>query len=199
MGVIRWELGDRLPTIDAGPVRLRWLTEADVPALFAIFGDAEVTRYWGFGTLPDEAAASALLVDIQGQFRAGTLFQWGIEADGKIVGTCTLCSISLENRRAELGFALGRPHWGFGHMTAALPALLGFAFGRLELHRLSADTDPRNAGSIRVLKRLGFRQEGVLREHYLVAGEPQDAVVFGLLRSEWERETTLRIQVSQGV
>ena len=40
-----FELGDRLPTLDAGRVRLRWLTDADIPALFAIFGDPEVTRY----------------------------------------------------------------------------------------------------------------------------------------------------------
>jgi RimJ/RimL family protein N-acetyltransferase len=72
-------------------------------------------------------------------------------------------------------------------MAAALPAVLAFAFGRLGLHRVFADTDPRNAPSIRALERLGFVREGVLREHYLVQGEPQDAVVYGLLRSEWAR------------
>jgi RimJ/RimL family protein N-acetyltransferase len=183
-----FELGDRLPTLDAGRVRLRWLTEADVPALFAIFGDPQVTRYWGFATLPDPVAAAELLNDIHREFRDGTLFQWGVEiTGGPLVGTCTLARLDLTNRRAELGFALGRAFWGRGYMTAALPAVLAYAFGRLGLHRVCADTDPRNVRSIRALERLGFLREGVLREHYLVQGEPQDAVVYGLLRSEWAR------------
>jgi [ribosomal protein S5]-alanine N-acetyltransferase len=183
-----FNLGDRLPTIDAGRVRLRWLTEADIPALFDVFGDPAVTRFWGFATLPDLLAAAALLADIHAGFRAGTLFQWGVEARGAVVGTCTLADLDPANLRAELGFALGRAHWGRGHMAAALPAVLSFAFGRLGLHRVFADTDPRNAPSIHHLERLGFRREGALREHYQVAGEWQDGVVYGLLRSEWAPE-----------
>jgi RimJ/RimL family protein N-acetyltransferase len=185
MGAADFDLGDQLPTLDAGRVRLRWLTEADVPALFAVFGDPAVTRYWGFSTLPDPTAAAALLANIHDQFRAGTLCQWGVEAGGAVVGTCTLVALDSANRRAELGFALAREHQGRGYMAAALPAVLRFAFVRLGLHRVFADTDPRNAPSIRALERLGFRREGVLLEHYLIAGEPQDAVVYGLLQSEW--------------
>lgn len=166
-------------------MRLRWLTEADVPALFGIFGDEEVTRYWGFAVLPDEKATAALLLEIVLGFRERTLFQWGVEAEGRIVGTCTLARFDADNRRAELGYALGRAYWGKGYMAKALPALLVFAFEQLNLHRVFADTDPRNVPSIRVLERLGFRREGLLREHYLVQGEPQDAIVYGLLRSEW--------------
>jgi len=180
-----FNLPDRLPTIDAGRVRLRALSDQDTAALFAIFGDPEVTRYFGFAALEDLAAAAALLADVHEGFRTGTLFQWGVETtDGALVGTCTLARLDAANRRAELGFALGRVYWGQGYMAAALPALLAFAFQRLELHRVFADVDPRNAPSIRALERLGFVREGHLREHYLVQGEPQDAILYGLLRSQ---------------
>ena len=46
--------------------------------------------------------------------------------------------------------------------------------------------DPPTKSSIRVLERLGFRREGYLREHYLLHGGPQDGVLFGLLRAEFE-------------
>lgn len=180
-----FQLGDRLPTLDAGPVQLRWLTEADVPALFSVFGDAEVTRYWGSATHKDPNDSAALLADIHAHFQAGTLFQWGIESEGQIIGTCTLGSLDAVNRRGELGFALGRTHWGKGYMRHALPTVLTFAFDHLNLHRVYADADPRNARSIRILERLGFRFEGLLREHYLVTGEVQDAAIYGLLKSEW--------------
>src|SRR5262249_12714693 len=161
-------------------------TGVDIPALFAIFGNPEVTRYWGFAVLPDIAAAARLLEQIHQGFRARTLFQWGVEATGgPLVGTCTLSQLDSTNRRAEVGFALGQAFWGQGYMAAALPALIQFAFGRLGLQRLFADADPRNASSIRALEGLGFRREGLLREHYLAQGEPQDAVVYGLLRWEW--------------
>ncbi|HXI51903.1 MAG TPA: GNAT family protein, partial [Candidatus Saccharimonadales bacterium] len=70
-------------------------------------------------------------------------------------------------------------------MAAALPTLLEFAFGRLGLQRVCADADPQNTPSIRVLERLGFVREGLLRQHYFVQGEAQDALVYGLLKSEW--------------
>ena len=131
-----FQFGDCLPTLDAGRVQLRWLTNSDIPALLSVFGDPEVTRYWGFARLPDLAAA-ALLAEIHKEFRSGNLFQWGVEIpDGQLAGTCTLADIDLANRRAELGFALGRAFWGRGYVAAALPALLKFAFGGLGLHRV---------------------------------------------------------------
>lgn len=187
---------DRLPTIETERLRLRWLAPADVPALFAIFGDAEVCRYWSSPPLPDTAAAEALLREIEASFTARSLFQWGIaERDSDaVIGTCTLASLSAEHRRAEVGFALARSAWGRGYLAEALPALLAFGFDTLGLHRIEADVDPRNARSIRVLERVGFQREGFMRERYHLAGEIQDAVMYGLLRHEWaeSNETSVR-------
>jgi [ribosomal protein S5]-alanine N-acetyltransferase len=178
---------DRLPTIDTARLRLRWLTSADVPALFAIFGDPEVCRYWSRPALPDLAAADALLQEIVHLFSERSLFQWGIaeRATDRVVGTCTLASLSAEHHRAEVGFALAKEVWGRGYLAEVLPALLLFAFDTLDLHRIEADVDPRNARSIGLLERAGFQREGHLRERYRVAGEVQDALIYGLLRPEW--------------
>ena len=178
--------GTTLPTIEADRLVLRWLTDADVPALFAVFSDPEVMRYWSHGPLPDMAAAADLLTRIHKHFAERTLFQWGValrETD-EVIGTCTLSSLNPAHRRAEIGYALGRRHWGRGYMAEALPQLLRFAFGTLGLHRVEADVDPRNARSVRSLERLGFRREGLMRERYHLGGELQDALILGLLRSE---------------
>ena len=183
-----FNLGSSLPTLKAQRVHLRWLRDEDVPALFAIFGDPQVTRYWGHRVMPDVNAAASLLEEIRTLFVQRRLFQWGValsETD-QIIGTCTLASLNAENRRAELGFALAHAHWGNGYMTEMLRVLLRFAFDEMQLHRLTADTDPNNQPSIRLLERLGFRREGYFREHYLVQGEAQDSIMYGLLRSEWK-------------
>ena len=184
---------DALPTITTERLRLRSLSPSDVPALAAIFGDSEVCRFWSHAALTDADAAQALYDHIVKCFAERSLFQWGIaERDSDaVVGTCTLAALSSEHRRAELGFALARASWGRGLIAEALPALLGFAFETLDLHRLEADVDPRNHRSIRAIERLGFKREGYLPERYHVNGEVQDAVLYGLLRRDWVSNATL--------
>lgn len=181
---------ETLPTITAERIALRWLDERDVPALFAIFSDPDVMRYWSSPPLEKIDEAGKLLSHIQECFRRRELFQWGValREDNQVIGTCTLFHPDLENRRAELGYALAREHWGNGYMQEALGALLDYSFNELNLHRLEADVDPQNASSIRTLEKLGFRREGYLRERWLVGGAIQDSLFYGLLRSEWRAE-----------
>jgi RimJ/RimL family protein N-acetyltransferase len=179
---------ETLPTIAATRLSLRWLTDEDTPALFSIFSDAEVMRYWSSPPLTGIEGARELLAHIRECFRQRTLFQWGIarRTDDYVIGTCTLFHLDTGNRRAEIGYALGRQHWGQGYMQEALGALLGFSFDTLNLHRIEADVDPGNASSIKTLERMGFRREGYLRERWLVGGGVQDALFYGLLRREWQ-------------
>lgn len=179
--------GDRLPTLAAGRVQLRWLERHDIDALYEVFGDPEVMRFWSSPPLRDRAEAAELLAEIHALFEDGTLFQWGVAfaAGGPAIGTCTLVSPHRESGRAELGFALGRAHWGRGYMGEALEALLDYAFGPMGLRRLEADVDPRNAASLRLVERLGFKREGYLRERWATAEEVQDTVFWGLLKREW--------------
>ena len=176
-----------LPEIRAGRVKLRWLTEADVPSLFAVFSDPEVMRYWSSEPMADACEAEALLDDIRAHFAAKTLFQWGVAlgGDDRVIGTCTLLHLDGRNRRGEIGYALAREQWGKGLMREALTALLDYAFTALALHRIEADVDPENAASLGLLERLGFTREGMLRERWLVGGRAHDSVMLGLLGREW--------------
>ncbi|MCP3979621.1 MAG: GNAT family N-acetyltransferase [bacterium] len=174
-----------------GPrVSLRWLTERDVDALYELFGNADVARYWSCAAYADRAQAESLLRQVHDCYARHTLYQWGVTLDGddRVIGTCTLASLDASNGRAEVGFALNRSHWGGGLMSEALRLLLDYAFGTLGLRRIEADIDPRNAASIRLVERLGFVREGLLRERWLVDGKIQDSVLYGLLDREWNRE-----------
>ncbi|MGB5132138.1 MAG: GNAT family N-acetyltransferase [Steroidobacteraceae bacterium] len=179
--------GNELPTLAAPRVALRWLKESDASALFGIFSNPTVMRYWSTLPMSDIAQAKKLIADIQEGFRTQRLLQWGVIRleDDRVIGTCTLFAINEAQGRAELGYALGQEYWGCGYMKEALTALVDFAFGELGMRRLEADIDPRNAGSLRAVERLGFRREGVLRERWKVNGELQDSVVLGLLSHEW--------------
>jgi RimJ/RimL family protein N-acetyltransferase len=179
--------GDALPTLEAPRVRLRWLTGRDVDALFAIFSDPVMMRYWSTVPMRDRSEAVEHLGSIHSGFADRSLFQWGVERreDGEILGTCTIFSIHRESMRAELGYCLRSPHWRRGYMGEALTALIDYAFATLKLRRLEADVDPGNAGSVRILERMGFTREGLLRERWNVGGQIGDTAFYGLLAREW--------------
>jgi RimJ/RimL family protein N-acetyltransferase len=176
------------PTINTARMSLRWITEDDVDGLYRVFSHPEVMRYWGTPPLADRNAAVRLLNEIHENFRSRSAMKWAIaeKESNELIGTATLFNLNLDNHRAELGYGLDRAYWHQGYMNEALQALLFYAFNDLALHRIEADVDPRNAGSIRTLEKLGFQREGYLRERWHVNGEIQDALFYGLLRPEWE-------------
>ena len=180
--------GDTLPTLEATRVRLRWLVAGDVDALFNVFSDCVMMRYWSSPAMTERAEAEVLLARIHRQFTDKVGFQWGIERkeDGRILGTCTLFNVHAANMRAELGDALASAYWKQGYMREALTALIDHAFGPMKLRRLEADVDPRNVNSMQILDKLGFSKEGLLRERWNVDGEIQDSAFLGLLAREWQ-------------
>jgi RimJ/RimL family protein N-acetyltransferase len=184
-----WQL---LPQIKTDRLVLRWIAADDVDDFYAIYSDPEVMRYWSTPPLPHREAASDLITGIHESFKRHELLKWGIAlaSDDKLIGSVSIFHPDFTHRRAEIGYALGRAHWGHGYMQEALKAVLNYAFTVLHLHRIEADVDPRNAASIRTLERLGFQREGYLRERWHVNGEIQDAFFYGLLRPDWDRANT---------
>jgi RimJ/RimL family protein N-acetyltransferase len=70
-------------------------------------------------------------------------------------------------------------------MQQALEAVIDFAFDTLKLHRIEADVDTQNTGSLGILEKLGFKREGLFRERWFVYDEWQDSVMLGLLKRDW--------------
>lgn len=186
--------GRHLPTIQGDGVQLRAIVRGDVEAIYRLFSDPDVTRHMSLARLHTLTDAERFLASIQEHFRNHSLYQWGISEPGApLTGTVTFAGLDADNRRAEIGFALLPEARGRGLMTRAVSAALDFGFAQMNLHRVEANVDPDNEPSIRLLQRLGFRREGLLRERWLVAGEARDAVLFGLLAPEWaERAAAAR-------
>lgn len=199
-------------TLPTPRLLLRPLVAADAPALWRIFSDPLVMRYWSTPAWTDDAEALAFVQRDQQAMACGLYLRlaltWHLPtahagsgthgaaggaaaasaqaaAAPEVLGLCTLFALDETCRRAELGYALGRAAWGRGLMHEALQALLDFGFSALALNRVEADVDPRNAASLRSLRRLGFQQEGLLRERWIVADEVSDSALFGLLRRDW--------------
>lgn len=88
----------------------------------------------------------------------------------------------------ELGYWLGKSFWGKGYMTEAAKAVINFGFKEDDLVLISICTGPENARSQNVIKKCGFKFEGVQRKGYhIFTGEDRDNLVYSLLKEEWEK------------
>jgi [ribosomal protein S5]-alanine N-acetyltransferase len=106
-------------------------------------------------------------------------------SDQVLVGGLTLSNIRRGCAQAgSLGYWMGAPYANRGYMTAAVIALIPFAFGTLRLHRVEAACIPSNAASVRLLERTGFRREGFARQYLCIDGVWQDHLLYARLRDD---------------
>lgn len=177
---------DRLPTLEGARVRLRAPRQADAAAVFRVYSDPRVLRYWSHGPWTDTAQADDWIARSATGFAERAFLQWVVASaeDDAVIGSTTLFACRAQHRRCEIGYALAAAYWGRGYAREALALALAEAFGPLRLHRVEADIDPRNLASIRLVEALGFRHEGTLRARYHVGAEVQDSAIYGLLASD---------------
>ena len=106
-------------------------------------------------------------------------------ADGRLVGGLTLANVRRGVAQAgSLGYWMGLPYVRQGYMTAAVRAVIPFAFGTLRLHRLEAACIPTNIASIRLLENTSFIREGYAREYLCINGTWQDHLLYARLKDE---------------
>ena len=174
------------PTIDTDRLVLRPLDSGDAEALFKIFSDAEVMRYWNtppWRSLDDARTFIASSVESMERQEAMTL-GISLKDTGEIIGKCMLFNYEAESKRAEIGFGIGSQHWGHGFIAEAGKALLDYAFETAGLRRVEAEIDPENTSSAKALERLGFVKEGLLRKRWEIDGVVSDSALYGLLDSD---------------
>jgi ribosomal-protein-serine acetyltransferase len=111
-------------------------------------------------------------------------FQAVLVADGAIAGTAGFHRIDRANAATSIGYWLAAAYEGRGLMTAAVAALVDHAFTQWRLHRVELRIAPDNARSRALAARLGFREEGVLREAERFGDEHRDLIMHSLLASE---------------
>jgi [ribosomal protein S5]-alanine N-acetyltransferase len=106
-------------------------------------------------------------------------------ADNALLGGLTLTNIRRGVAQAgSLGYWIGEPVAGQGHMTRGVKALIPFAFGALRLHRIEAACIPTNQPSMRLLERTGFKREGYAREYLCINGVWQDHLLYARLQGD---------------
>jgi ribosomal-protein-alanine N-acetyltransferase len=169
-----------------GEFRLKPLGDADAGELFDHFADPRVVEFMDIEPLTDIEHACHIIAWAETQRAVGAGVRWAIrEAAGALIGTCGFNRIDLERgRRGEIAYDLAHAWWGRGVMSAILPMIVDFGFGRVALHRLEAMVTLGNERSGRLLRRHGFVAEGVLRDYGFWKDRYWDQIVYSRLAAD---------------
>jgi RimJ/RimL family protein N-acetyltransferase len=117
--------------------------------------------------------------------KAAPEFIFFARLDGRVAASCSLKNLSHMMSYGEIGYGVGAEFQGRGVGTAVVRAFVKKIFAETSMRRLFALVAEENEPSCRLLERIGFVREGLLREHYLIHGKPVNEVYYGLLRREW--------------
>lgn len=175
------------PVLTTERLILRQVVPADAPALFAVKGDRAITRAYAQPPHPSAEITRSWIERLGQSFQRREALFWGLAMidGGPLIGTGGFWNIDAGSAFAELGYELGRDFQGQGLMSEAVRAMLDYGFGRMGLHRVEALPLEENSSSIRLLERLGFRQEGHLRQRIFFDGRRIDQRMYSLLAGEW--------------
>ncbi|MEM1395135.1 MAG: GNAT family protein [Cyanobacteria bacterium P01_H01_bin.150] len=165
---------------------LREVKKSDVNAIFKHFSDKEVLKYHDLEALTNLEQAKELIKSFYEKFHNQQMIRWVIakKENNTIIGTCGFHNWFQKSFQAEIGYELSQAYWRKGIMTEALTAIIKFGFEKMELNRIAATVMLENTASMKLLKKLGFVEEGILRDYGFWKGEFHDLKMFALLKKE---------------
>lgn len=180
--------------VDSPRLRLRPVVLADLGDLMAVNGDPEVVRHLPYAVWAGPEDGQAWLARMQAMEASDQARQLVLAGrdSGAVIGTLLLFRFDAPSQRAEVGYALGRRHWGQGLMREALGALCAHLFDAGAVRRFEAEVNPDNLASRALLQSLGFVHEGRRRQRWVAKGAVYDVDCYGLLRGELRTATPPR-------
>jgi len=172
------------PTLETERLHLREIVKQDAQGIFNCFSNNEVTRYYGQDTLTSIEQAEQFVEFFTNNYKENRGIRWGIEMKGKqgIIGTLGFNAWSSKHKRAEIGYELLPEYWGNGYAIEAVSKVIAYGFNKLDLTRIGAVVFIDNKESARLLAKLGFEKEGVLRNYMYQNGISYDTTVYSLLK-----------------
>lgn len=160
--------------------------------------DPEVTKYltWPAHTCVEDSRA--ILQKWVKEYEKNSFYLWAIEPKelGQPIGSISVVETSEEANWVEIGYCIGRSWWHRGYVSEALKALIPFFFEEVGVGRIQARHDPRNIHSGAVMRKCGMTCEGILRRADRNNQGICDAVIYSILREEYDRKYHLLCELT---
>ena len=171
------------PNLETKRLWLRQAIQADVEAIFSVFSDPNVTQFHDLDTFTHVDEAARVIERRTQGFETGRGIRWGIahKPNNHLIGSCGF-TWNEESSAAEVGYELASQFWRQGIMSEALRAILNYGFEVKEVKYVTAEIMLENVASRRLLEKLGFQSQGILKERGFWKGQKHDLEEFRLMK-----------------
>lgn len=177
------------PSLQTDRLDLIEITPYHSGDILKLFSDVNVTRFYNLLPFKSDQEAHKFIDWYRERFNENTGLRWGISLKGEpnIIGTIGFNNFTIRHR-ANIGYDLQLEYWNNGYITEALKAVVNFGFNKLEINRIEAEVMQGNINSEKVLYKLNFMNEGILRQWMYWNEKYYDMTMFALLKADYERE-----------
>ncbi len=180
---------DKIEILKTERLILREIVKEDVNEIFEIFSDEDIAEYDWFEPIKDTNTALKFIQRYKEEFDGKEEITWGIalKETNKLIGICCLGDFELDSRRAEIGYDIKKTEWNKGYATESVKVITEYGFNKLNLNRIEAFITPGNDASVKVLKNLGYTQEGIVRERDWIKGKLEDGIIMAMLKRDMKK------------
>jgi len=174
--------------LDTERIYLRPLEREDLPSRVKWVNDPETRRTLMFD-YPLSLSKTQKWFDQILMDKTKINFSIISKADNKLIGMTGLLNISTVHGNAQMYITIGeKEYWGKGLASEIIQALLEYAFTEVNLNKVYLYTIPANDRGRKVYEKNGFKNEGVLKQHYFCVGAYQDLYVHAVMRDDWKKD-----------
>ena len=190
-------LFSKMPELETDRLQLRAIKRSDVNDINEYASNPKTSEYLLWEKHKTVEYTKKFVDIVLAKYRFGEYHDWAIvlKENQKMIGTCGFTRIDEENSIAEIGYVLNPRYWGYGLATEAAKKIVDFAFNVLGVNRVEARFLFGNDASLKVMKKLGMKFEGYLREYQLVKGHYRTVGISSILK----REYVLQEKYGEGV
>lgn len=173
------------PVLRTTDFLLRELTGGDLAAVCLIWGNRKTAERTSHDFLSHEQS-EAKLTALCSLWQSEKGIRWGVEREGRLIGTCGFHNLNRAAHRGELGFDLNGEFQGRGYMRRILEPALDYGFNILRFKRVEVFIDVDNERTADLLLKLSFKHDGVMRDYAMTDDGLLDQNCFSLLKREWQ-------------
>lgn len=162
-------------------------------------GDSEVTKYLTWPTHSSVKTSENVIKMWEKNNDSLDQYQWCIELKdiGEAIGSISVVNLKEDINAVEVGYCIGKNFWRMGITSEAFSALITFFFEEIQVNRVEARHDSNNPNSGNVMEKCGLKKEGLKHQGDRNNAGICDAVIYGLIKEDWQKYSTTPILCNQ--
>ena len=174
------------PVLNTSRLVLKQILEEDAEHLFQILSNPAVLQFCDLPLHQNIPDSKKFICEIDEGYKSKNQICWGIFqlSNNQLIGLCRFYNFNARHQFVSIGFELATEYWGGGLMKEALTCAITYLFTGCHVNRIEAQVFTGNEKSVKLLEKIGFKKEGIMRQNFLIDGKLQDSLLYSILQED---------------